>query len=956
MPQKFPSSDRVLSLVFGCFVLGLSVGGVHDTHADDPALLVERYCFDCHDSGTREADVDLESVIKTGELNAELVFENVATKKMPPSGADQPAAAERRAILGWLAERQHGPSPPPPGRLSRFEFVHSLNDLLAVELNLANEIPDDRGTYAFDSDRRIQFSREMLGSYFSVADAMLDEALPRDGFCRERVWTTNKLKDSHQTYNIYLRDYLDGVLFSWTRANNGNSYSFFYDNFDPPVAGWYELTFDAAKVGDFDEDVSIQVHAGKYYYADDRPQPQRLLDVISLGDRAVKSYTCRAYLKPGENVSVHCYSQHTFRKKNPQQGAYIRQLKARGPLQSHWPPKSIQNIFTGLPVEAATREGAVPIRESEAVEYRTNLRRIGGSITVSSEQDGMPKQRMQDGSNKTYWRSLSVPADGPHFVILENPRAAVIEGLSYATYSGGNGDGQVKQYAIQLSEDGEAWGEPIVEGDLEIRLANEQPIHFPHPVRSRFIKFLVTEVVSKGEQSHAAVARLDVVVAPSDGVEPGVERDAVVVASRSPDDLKKVVRRFAKRAFSAELADDELEPYFSVGLERLNAGDDLVQATKAAIKSVLVSPRFLVAPRRPVHKGRVDIRELARIVWLSVPDDELLKFVAEWQNETSPESSSHALREQILRMLADPKSDRMLESFCGQWLKLRDWHKVSPSLKLYPQYDDLLEYFLPIETRLYLGHLIRENMPVSHLIDSDYTFLNQRLARHYGIEGVIGQGLRKVSFDTDVPRGGLLTMGSILKVTTDGFDTSPILRGAWVSRNIVGNPLSPPPASVKAIEPEHDSSAVTLREQIQQHKSDPNCYACHRRIDPYGFALEQFDSTGQWRDRYRFEKAHRGTFQFRLEGYHELAGEVDASGKIVDEEFEDVFGLKAILLSEAQNVAYNFARKFFEYANGYQPSLAQRIDLLDMLGNPEDCRMRDLVTSILIYSLTGNTP
>ena len=223
-------------------------------------------------------------------------------------------------MLEWLASQQPESQPNRFRRISRHEFVHSVNDLLGTNLDLSAEIPEDRGTRNFDSDRRIQLSREVLSSYFASADQLLEHALPADGFVNEQTWVTNKLKDSHETYSIYVRDYIDGVLFSWTRANNGNSYSFFYDGFNPPAKGWYELTFDVAKVGDLIGDVSIQVHAGKYYYADDRPQPQRLLDVISVGHDEVESKTIRVFLRPGENVSVHCFHPNNFREKNPQRG------------------------------------------------------------------------------------------------------------------------------------------------------------------------------------------------------------------------------------------------------------------------------------------------------------------------------------------------------------------------------------------------------------------------------------------------------------------------------------------------------------------------------------------------------------------------------------------------------------------------------------------------------------
>ena len=314
---------------------------------------------------------------------------------------------------------------------------------------------------------------------------------------------------------------------------------------------------------------------------------------------------------------------------------------------------------------------------------------------------------------------------------------------------------------------------------------------------------------------------------------------------------------------------------------------------------------------------------------------------------------SKNLEVQINRMLKDERSKRMIHSFCAQWLNLRSFNKVTPSLKLYPLYDDLVNYYLPLEIEAYLNYLIQENLSVAHLIDSDFSFLNQRLAQHYGIDGVIGQEMRKVSFAPEVPRGGLLTMGSILKVTADGFDTSPILRGAWISKNIVGNTLSPPPENIKAIEPEHGHDGATLREQIEQHKNNQVCFSCHKNIDPYGFALENFDSTGQWRTKYRVKLPHQGTFQFRLKGYYKLADEVDASGEVGNMKFADVFSFKKILLSDSKKVAYNFSKKFFEYANGYKPSLKQRLKLHSMISdNDQDCRMKDLITKVLIYSLS----
>ena len=593
--------------------------------------------------------------------------------------------------------------------------------------------------------------------------------------------------------------------------------------------------------------------------------------------------------------------------------------------------------------------GAPPRRVIQSAGFKTNLQRIEGELTVSSFQMGMEKEKMQDGSNRTFWHTRFEPtvAEPPHFVIVENPNAVEIEGLSYATWSGGNGNGQVKAYEIRLSDDGENWGDPIARGELEVRLANEQPIVFPAKTTKRFIKFLVTDAVSLDGKSLASIGKLDVLTS----LESDLPRIEVIVASDSSDELKQVIARFAERAFASQLREEELAPYVGVAETSFREHGDFVRAAKVGLKAIVCSPRFLMAPGEHANSSYAKAADLARTLWLSVPDDELLNL------SSAGKLSGEALRSQIDRMIGDEKSMRMIRSFCDQWLNLRSFDKVSPSLKLYPEYGDLINYYLPIETRAYLDHLIRENLPVANLVDSDFSFLNQRLAQHYGIDGIFGQKLRKVSFPSAVPRGGLLTMGSVLKVTTDGYDTSPILRGAWVSKNIIGTPLSPPPENVKAIEPEHDKEAATLREQIEQHKSNKTCYACHKSIDPYGFALESFDATGQWRTRYRVKQPHRGTFQYRLKGYYNVGAEVDASGEVGQSKFDDVFGLKKVLLSDHRKIAYNFAKKFFEYANGYQPSLQQRLDLLERIPvEPQDARMKDLVIETLAYSLAQEQP
>lgn len=781
---EYPQMIRLNVMIALCFN---SILGAAEKVPGPVFEVFENYCFGCHDSATKKGDFDLEKHLEKDAFNGSLMFENMLTGKMPPAQKDQPDAREKQVILDWLAQRKADHQLNSFRRISRHEFVHSINDLLGTDLDVSNEIPEDRGTNYFDTNRMIKLTQEMLGSYFSLTDEMLDYSLQKEGFPAEGTWVTNKLKVSIDEYDMFHRPYQEGILFSWTRTKNGTAYSFFYDNFEPTVAGWYELTFDAAKIADFEDDMSLQVFGGRFYTADDNPQSQRLLGVISLGNKKLESRSIRAFLHPGENVSVHCYSQHNFQEKKIPRGIYIKQLKARGPIFDQWPPLSYQNIF--------------------------------GSLTVKADP-----RKLMTGAN----------------------------------------------------------------------------------------------------------AKSSVIV-----------RSKITFETQTPENLKRVIKRFAERAFSSKLSEKELEPYYHVGLRRLEKDGNFVEASHVGLKAILCSSRFLMVPGEHANPSYAKAADLARILWLSVPDDELLRLAAKDQ------LTGDTLRAQIQRMLGDARSQRMIRSFSDQWLNLRLLDKVTPSLKLYPKYDSLLSYYLPLETRMYLHHIIQENLPAGKLIDSDFSFLNQRLARHYGIKGVVGEELRKVSFPPDVPRGGLLTMGSVLKVTTDGFETSPILRGAWISKNIVGTPLSPPPASVPALEPKH-GEAKTLKAQIEQHKSNKSCHACHKSIDPYGFALESFDATGQWRDKYQIIQSHQSTFEYREAGFFNWGGVVDSSGEIDEHKFQDISGLKEFLLHGEQKIAYNFAKKFFEYANGYEPDLKQRLEIWNFIGkDPNNLRLKDLITKLL---------
>ena len=308
-----------------------------------------------------------------------------------------------------------------------------------------------------------------------------------------------------------------------------------------------------------------------------------------------------------------------------------------------------------------------------------------------------------------------------------------------------------------------------------------------------------------------------------------------------------------------------------------------------------------------------------------MPDDELLRFASNDQL-----LDRKVLKSQVERMLKDPKADRFVDRFTGQWLDLYKFHDMKPD-RVYSEFDEALAWSLPAETRQFFSEVLEKDLPVTDFIHSDWAMLNGRLARHYGIEGIQGMDLRKVKLPASSQRGGLLTQGSILKLTTNATYTSPIKRGVWVLDRLIGQPPSPPPPDVEAIEPDI-RGAVTIREQIQKHKAIPSCATCHNKIDYHGLPLENYDVVGGWRDRYRVAKGGKGIDRVELANYPKkmvyLAKPVEPYGETArGEAFADIHEYKNILLKDPDQIARNLAEKLTIYSTGAKVEFADRVEI-----------------------------
>ncbi|MBL6714566.1 MAG: DUF1592 domain-containing protein [Pirellulales bacterium] len=417
-----------------------------------------------------------------------------------------------------------------------------------------------------------------------------------------------------------------------------------------------------------------------------------------------------------------------------------------------------------------------------------------------------------------------------------------------------------------------------------------------------------------------------------------------VTSSQPEVDAAAIVRAFAQRAFRRPTAEGVVEPYVALTLARLEEGRSFEQAVRAGVTAVLCAPQFLLLNSEPVVDDYTLASRLSYFLWSSMPDDELLQLAAAGRL-----SDPQVRREQVDRLLADERSERFVESFTGQWLDLREIEFTTPDAKLYPEFDPLLQQSMLGESRGFFRHLLDENLGLQNFIDADFSLLNQRLADHYGIEGVTGhERFQVVPLPAESVRGGVLTQAAVLKVTANGTTTSPVLRGVWVLDALLGQTTGPPPAGVPAVEPDIRGTA-TIREQLAKHSEDASCRHCHLRIDPPGFALESFDAIGGFRDRYR--RIGQGDMPegVRKPSYR-LGPDVDPHGVMHDgRSFTGFVDFRQSLVDNPEPFVRGFTEKMIVYATGRPLTLADRpaVSAIMARAQADGLGLKDLLKAIV---------
>ncbi|MGH9338127.1 MAG: DUF1592 domain-containing protein [Acidobacteriota bacterium] len=494
-------------------------------------------------------------------------------------------------------------------------------------------------------------------------------------------------------------------------------------------------------------------------------------------------------------------------------------------------------------------------------------------------------------------------------------------------------------------------GHQDVDDHLKVRVPVQAG---PHTIGVTFVKkpWLLLETLRQPYEAHfnfyrhprvqPAVYEISI-VGPSEAAGPGEtpSRDRIFVcrpasASQEDDCAKRILSTLMRRAYRRPVSDADFEriaEFYRQG----KAQDGFAAGIQRALSAVLVSPEFLfrieedpdgIAPNTPYRISDLELASrLSFFLWSSIPDDELLDAAIRGEL-----SKPEMLEQQVRRMLADPRSRALVTNFASQWLELPKLESIEPNMRLFTGFDDNLRQAFRKETELFVESIIREDRSVLDLLDADYTFVNERLAKHYGIPHVYGSRFRRIALEEDSKRGGLLGHGSILMLTSYATRTSPVIRGKWILSSLLGMPPPPPPPDIPDLKDNTVDGSLSVRARLAEHRKNPTCARCHNLIDPLGLALENYDAIGRWRT------------------VEAEAGEpIDASGGFPDgSEFVGVSGLEEAMLRRPELFVTTLAAKLLTYAlgRGVESYDAQAIRKIVREAGAENFRFSSLILGI----------
>lgn len=825
-----------------------------DFHAHVEPVL-QKYCFDCHAGGAAMGGFSMEKSQTMDDLLAakkhwQAALTYVHKRQMPPADAqDQPSREERTVITNWIERAIYhlDPRQPDPGRvtlrrLNRTEYNNTIRDLVGVDFQPAADFPADDAGYGFDNIGDVLTVPTMLlEKYLGAADQVLDAALPTAppksivrhypatqteiGFNatgdRGDGWVqliTLEEDDVALELPLAAGDYL--VRFqAFAEPTGGAVVGFGSRNADPnaekekPPTPILAVFAGPTWVKDF-EISTDEAHPGTYEARVGVPNGKTRLRVVARRTRGGANELLMTNGKVGKQ----------------QPGVFfIKSMDIEGPL-----PERVSRV----PAAALKFEGDGKFndRGHRVLSHNGNV-----STEFTLEKDADMILRAEAYANQAGDETAKM-----QFLIDGRP-AQTFEVLAPATllplprqrlFEINLLDARPYMYEIRQKL-------PAGKHTFAAAFINdfEDPKAENPNLRDRNLIVSYLETVNLNEplptpEMPAAFAR-------------NFSRPIPPPPDQKLSAAREIVTSFARRAWRRPASPQEVDHLMALFTLADKGGETFHTSLKLALKGVLVSPHFLFRgemqpdPDNPRSVHAIDefalATRLSYFLWSSTPDDELLALAEKNQLRAN-------LPAQIQRMIASPKSASLVDNFASQWLHTRDLTLAVPDKTLFPQYDNALREAMQQETAMFFDSIMREDKSVLEFLTADYTFVNARLARYYGMDDVNGEEFRKVSLAGTNRTGGLLTQASVLTLTSNPTRTSPVKRGKWVLENLLNAAPPPPPPNIPQLAGDSDPNAGTLRQQMEKHRADPTCASCHAQMDPIGFAMEHFDAIGRWRD------------------------------------------------------------------------------------------------------------
>jgi hypothetical protein len=832
-----------------------------DTFRNGALPLLREFCFECHGGGNSAGDLDLDAIQSPADVSRatdtwQKLIRYARSDVMPPPEAERrPTQAQRERLVAALQALLYDPANPDPGpvtprRLNRTEYRNTIRDLLGVPFDPTLDFPQDDTGYGFDNIADVlTLSPLLMEKYLAAANKILDEAIPTRHAPRRMMRV--RANEARATFTPQDRRGGANVPDGWV-ALGSEQEDALSTRLDVPAPGDYLLRVLACALPDSPAAATTPTTRPAT-----RPATLSLmlndavvLDVEVTADVARPQwYEARLGAAPGRQL----FKVAVRRQRGVTQDAFIRDGRV-GEIQAG--RVAVKEIVIDGPVR-----GTVQRLAADRLGLGGQAARYGGDavalVTTRDEATGT----FDVATTGEYLIRVQACADqagtepAKMEIRLDDRPIEVFAVDAPSQYKPAKGDGALSERARRAVPRVYEVRARLAAGTRRVAARFLNDAYFPDDPRPNFrdrnlfVQHIEIVDLSGDPQSLPIAPPLRATFARHEPKATGVTTTA------SRDAARKILDEFARRAWQRPVAAEDLDRLVQLYDLATNNGETFRESVKHAMSAALVSPRFLFRgipaaatppSTAPVQPQAVDEFELAArlsyFLWSSTPDDELLDLAGRAELRAN-------LDAQVKRMLASPKSQALVDNFAGQWLQFRNLDAAHPDDKAFAAYDDRLRDDMKRETRLFFQSILESDRSLLDVLDADYTFVNERLATHYGIKGVSGEQFRRVSL-AGLPRRGVMTQGSVLTLTSNPTRTSPVKRGKWVLENLLGTAPPPPPPDIPPLD-QSDGKPITgtLRQRLEKHRADPACASCHAPMDPIGFALENFDAIGRWRDK-----------------------------------------------------------------------------------------------------------